>query len=54
MLTNVNELSNKFIGDAYNHFKEGVEAIGRIRANLDEIHRDLALISKARGQNKND
>jgi hypothetical protein len=49
MVSNVNELSNRFIGDAYNHFRQGTEAIGRIRSNLDEIHKALVALKKQRG-----
>jgi len=48
MLSNVNELSSKFINDTYTHFKQGTEAIARIRSNLDEIHKALVVIKKAK------
>ena len=46
MISNVNDLSNRFVNDAYSHFKQGTEAIARIRANLDEIHKTLKFIKK--------
>jgi len=48
MMANANELSNKFIGEAFQHFKHGMEAIARIRSNLDEIHKSLGVISKSK------
>ena len=46
MLSNVNDLSNRFVNDAYTHFKQGTEAIARIRANLDEINKTVKYIKK--------
>jgi hypothetical protein len=35
MVSNANDLSDKFVGEAIHNFKKGSEAIGRIRSNLD-------------------
>ncbi len=52
MLLNANELSDKFIGEAVNNFRRGVTAIAHIRANLDEIHRALVTIAKAKSEGR--
>jgi hypothetical protein len=53
LLTNTNELSDRFVGEAIHNFRKGTEAIGRIKSNLDEIHKALMVISKARaGKNQ--
>ena len=47
MLSNVNDLSNRFVRDAFSHFRQGTEAIARIRSNLDEIHKSLNTVKKS-------
>jgi len=34
-MTDANELSNKYVGEAIHNFKRGEEIISKIRSNLD-------------------
>jgi hypothetical protein len=49
LLTSAKELSDRFVGEAIHNFKKGTEAIGKIRSNLDEIHKALAVIKRIKG-----
>ncbi len=45
-MSSVLELSQKYIMDSKNNFQKAIEAIKRIRANLDATHRSLRAIQK--------
>jgi len=48
LLANTKDLSDRFVGEAIHNFRKGTEAISRIKSNLDEIHKALMVIKKAR------